>query len=146
MNSPILKLQECTDLGHILAHKATTQPNHLAFTFLEDGMTPSQAITYGALHSQAQVISHYLQSCLHPGNRALLMFPPGLEFVSAFFGCLYAGIIAVPTPELDPLRAKRVRPRLCAIAEDSEASALLTTRKLFSGSMDKLEELSKDEG
>lgn len=143
MNSPILKLQECTDLGHILAHKATTQPNHLAFTFLEDGMTPSQAITYGALHSQAQVISHYLQSCLQPGNRALLMFPPGLEFVSAFFGCLYAGIIAVPTPELDPLRAKRVRPRLCAIAEDSEASALLTTRKLFSGSMDKLEELSK---
>lgn len=143
MKSQMLKVQQFTALGHILFHHAKTQPDQLAFTYLGDGITPSQTMTYGALHNQAQVISHHLRACLQPGNRALLMFPPGLEFVAAFFGCLYAGVIAVPTPELDPLRAKWNGPRFCSIAENSQASALLTTRKLFAGREDKLEEHSK---
>ena len=130
-------------LSQALFHKAATQPDNLAFTYLSDGITPSQTLTYRELHHEAQVIAEYLRNCLSPGNRALLMFPPGLEFISAFFGCLYAGVIAVPTPELDPLRAKRSRPRICAIAKDSQASAILTTKKLFGDSKEKLEELSK---
>ncbi|MGE0474781.1 MAG: amino acid adenylation domain-containing protein, partial [Nitrospirales bacterium] len=139
----MLKVQQFTALGHILVHHARMKPDQLAFTYLGDGINPSQTITYGELHNQAQVISQHLRGCLHPGDRALLMFPPGLDFVSAFLGCLYAGVIAVPTPEIDPLRAKRSRPRLRSIAENSQASAILTTQQLFSGSQDKLEELSK---
>lgn len=139
----MLKVQQFTSLSHILVHYASVKPDESAFTYLGDGITPTQTMSYGELHSQAQVISHHLRGCLHPGSRALLMFPPGLEFVSAFLGCLYAGVIAVPTPELDPLRAKRNRPRLCSIAEDSQASAILTTRKLFAGSGENLVELSK---
>lgn len=130
-------------LSQTLFHRATTQPDSLAFTYLNDGITPSQTLTYRELHHQSQVIADHLQDCLSPGNRALLMFPPGLEFISAFFGCLYAGVIAVPTPELDPLRAKRSRPRICSIATDSQASIILTTKKLFGDSKEKLEELSK---
>ncbi len=129
-------------LSQTLFHRAATQPDSLAFTYLRDGITPSQTLTYRELHHQAQVIADHLRDCLSAGNRALLMFPPGLEFISAFFGCLYAGVIAVPTPELDPLRAKRSRPRICSIAEDSQASAILTTKKLFGDSKEKLEEFS----
>ncbi|MEX2493020.1 MAG: amino acid adenylation domain-containing protein [Nitrospirales bacterium] len=132
-----------TALSHILFQWAATQPDRLAFTYLGDGITPSQTLTYRALHHRAQVIAEHLSDCVSPGNRALLMFPPGLEFISAFFGCLYAGVIAVPTPELDPLRAKRSRPRICSIEKDSQASAILTTKKLFEGNEGKLEDLSK---
>ncbi|MGD9851048.1 MAG: amino acid adenylation domain-containing protein [Nitrospirales bacterium] len=139
----MLKVQQYTALGPILVHHATMKMDQLAFTYLGDGSNPSQTLTYGELHNQAQVIAHHLGACLEPGSRALLMFPPGLEFVSAFFGCLYAGVIAIPTPELDPLRAKRSQPRLCSIAEDSQASVILTTRKLFPGNEGKIAELSK---
>ena len=141
MSSQLLKVKHPA-LSHTLFYRATTQPDSLAFTYLSDGITPSQTLTYRALHHQAQVIADHLRDCLPPGNRALLIFPPGLEFISAFFGCLYAGVIAVPTPELDPLRAKRSRPRICSIAKDSQASAILTTKKLFEGSKGELEELS----
>ena len=142
MNSQLLKVKHPA-LSQTLFHRAATQPDSLAFTYLGDGITPSQTLTYRELHHQAQTIAEYLRGCLSPGHRALLMFPPGLEFISTFFGCLYAGVIAVPTPELDPLRAKRSRPRICSIAKDSQASAIVTTKKLFGDSKEKLEEFSK---
>ena len=43
-------------------------------------------------------IAAELQDCTTPGERAVLLFPPGLDFISAFFGCMYAGVIAVPAP------------------------------------------------
>lgn len=120
-----------------------TQPDSLAFTYLGDGITSTQTLTYKTLHDQARLIADHLQDNLQPGKRTLLMFPPGLEFVSSFFGCLYAGVIAVPIPAIDPARAKRSRPRLDSIVEDSQASALLTTRKIFESRERQLEEQSK---
>jgi acyl-CoA synthetase (AMP-forming)/AMP-acid ligase II/acyl carrier protein len=59
------------------------------------------------------------------GERALLLYPPGLEFIAAFFGCLYAGVVAVPAypPDFDRLAA--TLPRLGAIARDSSAAIVL---------------------
>ena len=53
-------------------------------------------LTYGQLHQRAKAIAAELQSLIEPGERAVLLFPPGLDFIAAFFGCLYAGVIAVP--------------------------------------------------
>ena len=138
----MLKLKHQT-LSQALYHWAATQPDSLAFTYLSDGITPSQTLTYRKLHHQAQVIAEFLGNSLSPGDRVLLMFPPGLEFISAFFGCLYSGVIAVPIPELNSLRAKRNRPRICSIVKDSQTSAILTTKKLFEDRPSKLEEFSK---
>lgn len=143
MSSHLLIGMQSTSLGHTLLHWATIQPDRLAFTYLDDGISPSQTMTYRALFDQAQAIAEHLRDCTRSGDRALLMFPPGLEFVAAFFGCLYAGVIAVPTPELDPVRAKRSRPRLCSIAKDSLASILLTTQKIFADGEESLDELAE---
>ena len=60
-----------------------------------------------------------------PGERALLLYPPGLEFVAAFFGCLYAGVVAVPAYPPRPRPARM--PRLRAIARDARPRLVLTT-------------------
>ena len=61
-----------------------------------------------------------------PGDRALLVFAPGLEFVTAFLGCVYAGVVAVPATYPKP---NRPAPRIASIAEDSGASVVLTTQQ-----------------
>jgi len=58
-----------------------------------------------------------------------LLYPPGLEFISAFFGCLYADAIAVP---VNPPRPNRPATRLLAIKSDSQATLVLTTKSLLS--------------
>ncbi len=140
----MLKVKQLTTICDILLNHSMTHPDRLAFTYLGDGISPSQTLTYQDLQHQAQAICHHLQTYTSPGNRALLMLPPGLEFISALFGCLYAGVIAVPIPELDPLRAKRNKPRLHSILSDSQATVLLTTKKLFGKDEEKQnEEISK---
>ncbi|MBC7978497.1 MAG: AMP-binding protein, partial [Myxococcales bacterium] len=64
------------------------------------------------------------------GARVLLLYPPGLEYIEAFFGCLYAGAIAVPAYPPDPLRLQRSVPRLEAIGRDSVCGAVLTTHAI----------------
>jgi acyl-CoA synthetase (AMP-forming)/AMP-acid ligase II/acyl carrier protein len=64
------------------------------------------------------------------GERALLLHPPGLEFVAAFFGCLYAGVVAVPAY---PPRLHRPDPRIEEIVADAQAKLVLTTADVLSG-------------
>ena len=97
-----------------------------AFTFIEDDKVV-QCMSFRALYQQARSIACHLQSETQPGDRALLLYPPGLEFISAFFGCLYAGVIAVPA--VLPTSAKTL-PRLHLIARDATPSAVLTTAKV----------------
>src|SRR5207302_11116795 len=66
------------------------------------------------------------------GERALLLYPSGIEFLAGFFGCLYAGVIAIPAPAPEASRMKRAGPRLRAIAEDAQASLVLTTSAVLS--------------
>ena len=63
------------------------------------------------------------------GERALLLYPPGLSFIAAFFGCLYAGVVAVPTY---PPRRNRLDHRPITIATDAQAKFVLTTTQILS--------------
>lgn len=81
------------------------------------------SITYAELDRQARAIAAQLTSLGMHGERALLLYPPGLEFVSAFFGCLYAGAVAVPA---FPPRRNRKMTRIQAISDDAEAAIVLT--------------------
>ena len=84
-------------------------------------------MTYRQLHDQAQTIARRLRAVVARGDRALLLYPPGHEFLLAFFGCLQAGVIAVPLPPPDAVRIKRALPRLESVIRDAQASAVLTT-------------------
>ncbi|MEO1801193.1 MAG: fatty acyl-AMP ligase, partial [Cyanobacteria bacterium J06629_2] len=81
----------------ILRHNLATKPDQTAYTFLADGENESASCTYQELDLQARAIAVQLLTKVQPGDRALLVYPytSGLEFIAAFLGCLYAGVIAV---------------------------------------------------
>ncbi|RCJ23039.1 non-ribosomal peptide synthetase [Nostoc sp. ATCC 43529] len=119
---------EFSTLVELLHWRASKQPQQQAYTFLVDGEVEGSYLTYGELDRQARLIATLLQSCAKRGERALLLYPPGLEFIAAFFGCLYAGVIAVPAY---PPRSNRSMPRLQAIIADAQATIVLTTTNLL---------------
>ena len=105
------------------------QINQTAYTFLVDGETEEINLTYGELDARARAIAARLQQLNAYGERVLLLYPPDLEYIAAFFGCLYAGAVAVPV--FAP-RANRSLSRLQSIAADAEAKVLLTTSAVLS--------------
>jgi acyl-CoA synthetase (AMP-forming)/AMP-acid ligase II/thioredoxin reductase/acyl carrier protein len=99
-----------------------------AYRFLGDDGQPAVAWTLGEMDARARAIAAHLQRIGATGERALLVFDPGLEFVAAFVGCLYAGVTAVPAYPPDPMRMQRTLPRLQKIVADAEARWMLSTR------------------
>jgi acyl-CoA synthetase (AMP-forming)/AMP-acid ligase II len=120
-----MQTQHFHSLVHTLVHRAQVQPGRAAYTFLVDGTTAIDSLTYGELDRNSREIALMLQRVLKPGDRALLMYPPGLDFISAFFGCLYAGVIAVPAYPPQPSRPEHSLPRMKAILTESGSRAVL---------------------
>src|SRR5438270_3217157 len=94
--SPSDDPSQSSTLNELLRRRAALQPRQMAYTFLADGEVESSHLTYEELDRRARAVAAVLQSWRVEGERALLLYNPGLEFVVAFFGCLYAGVIAVP--------------------------------------------------
>ena|SRR5487761_779651 len=123
---------EFPTLVEILRWRAIHQPEQRTYTYLVDGETEGETLTYAGLDCQARSIAALLQTCRASGERALLLYPAGLEFIAAFFGCLYAGVIAVPLPPPNPAQPQRLLPRLRAIISDAQPSVVLTTAAILS--------------
>ncbi len=81
-------------LVELLRRRARHEPRRAAYTFLTDG--EEVHLTYGELDRRARAIAALLQEMGAGGERVLLLYPPGLDYIAAFFGCLYAGAVAVP--------------------------------------------------
>jgi amino acid adenylation domain-containing protein len=113
-------------MAHILAERSELQPDSKAYTYLADGEHESCTLTFGELHQRVKTIAFELSSRKLFGTRALLLYPSELEFISAFLGCLYAGVIAVPCPY--PARSRNW-PRVLSIAKDCEPTVILTSEK-----------------
>ena len=129
---PADPIVEFSTLVEILRWRALQQPEQRTYTYLVDGETEGDHLTYAALDCQARAIGALLQSYRASGERALLLYPAGLEFIAAFFGCLYAGVIAVPLPPPNPAQPQRTLPRLRAIISDAQPSVVLTTSAILS--------------
>ncbi|CAD5983311.1 fatty acyl-AMP ligase [Planktothrix agardhii] len=115
-------------LVELLRYRASSQPERIAYIFLRDGETEEARLTYRELDQKARAIAAHLQSLAAEGERGLLLYPPGLEFISAFFGCMYAGVVAIPAY---PPRRNQNLLRLQAIIADSQARFTLTNSALF---------------
>lgn len=109
-------------LIELLRFRSLNGPTLTAYRFLAD--EESASITYGELDLRARSVAALLQGKGLQQQRALLLYPPGLDFIVAFFGCLYAGTIAVPA---SLPQGKRGMARLQAIAGDAQAACVLTT-------------------
>lgn len=113
-----------SSLLSILRHRAQNQGEQISYTYLKDGETEANSLTYQQLEKKARVIAAKLQSLCNFEDRALLLYPPGLEFVEAFFGCLCAGVVAVP---VYPPRPNHSLARVEAIVSDAKTTLVLTT-------------------
>ena len=120
--------------AELLRARAQEQPDRFAFTYLHRGETEAEKLTYADLDRQARAIAVALQQRVKKGDRALMMYSPGLAFVLAFFGCLYAGI--VPVPAYPPRRNQKIE-RLRTIVADAEAAIALTSQSLEKGIRDR---------
>src|SRR5579864_187210 len=118
-----------SNLVELVQQRARDCPDRTAFIFLAGEDLRQSSLTCGELDFQARSIAGFLQELEAQGERALLLYPPGLEFIAAFFGCLYAGVIAVPAY---PPRLNRNALRIVSIAKDSQALLALTSVEVLS--------------
>jgi FkbH-like protein len=114
----------------VLLERASRDSGRIAYTFLPDGQSPCDTLTYGQLDAHARGIAARLQFLGAAGERALLLYPPGLEYIVAFVACLYAGVVAVPAYPPRGSRIKHSLSRLQSIFEDAKPKFILTLSSL----------------
>jgi acyl-CoA synthetase (AMP-forming)/AMP-acid ligase II len=112
----------------LLRQRAAAMPDDVVYTLLADGDGEARTITYGELDRRARAIAVTLRRLAPPGDRALLLYPDGLEYIEGLFGCFYAGLIAVSgASQLGP----RSLPRIFSILTDASPTVILGTQQLL---------------
>lgn len=123
MRTPTSGMADARTFIDVLRGRAAERPDHVALSFLENGETLRATLTFQALDRRACEVAAGLRQTIRSRERVLLLHPPGLEFATAFFGCLYADVVPVP---VYPPRNHRHFSRLEAIVADAETSVVLT--------------------
>jgi acyl-CoA synthetase (AMP-forming)/AMP-acid ligase II len=129
------------DLVSVLREHVGNAPDRDAVIFVRDPQARDhESLSFAELDARARGIAVWLAGRTEPGDRVLLLYSPGVEFTAAFFGCLYAGLIAVPGPL--PGRYRHERRRLARIARDARATVVLSDRR----GLPEVEKWAADEG
>jgi 8-amino-7-oxononanoate synthase len=115
-------------LIHLLRRRAQEHSEKTIYTYLNDGESLEVRLTYSELERRALAIAAHLQSHLSWGERVLLLYPPGIEFPAAFFGCLCAGMVAVPAY---PPHSSQFLASLVAVVSDAGPTVALTTSSIL---------------
>eukprot|EP01052_Picozoa_sp_SAG31_P035313 SAG31_NODE_4243_length_3424_cov_2.056842_1_plen_521_part_10 len=119
-------------LGAILQEAVGQRPDAPVLSWMDDKhdskRRPPQPMTFGQLGEQASAVATVLAARLSPGDRVLLVYPPGLEFDVALWGCALAGVIAVPVFPPNPSDLEKTLPTFRHIAQDCGAAVALTTK------------------
>ncbi|HEY6321847.1 MAG TPA: fatty acyl-AMP ligase, partial [Thermoanaerobaculia bacterium] len=117
-------MPNATNLVEVLQQRAAVHGQRPAYTFLADGEGELVSWTYAELERRARACAIFLAAAGAANGRVLLLLPPGLDFVAAFFGCSFAGAVAVPAY---PPQSRRMLPRVRAILEDCRPAVVLST-------------------
>jgi len=126
-------MDDLRSLVGLLARRAAEQPNDRAYVFVSDRGTEEAVLTFRQLHETAIALAERLTASAQPGERAILVFPPGIEFMVAFFGCLMAGMIAVPM--MMPRRNSARDASAAILANCTPALALTTSAFALRGDL-----------
>jgi acyl-CoA synthetase (AMP-forming)/AMP-acid ligase II len=132
----------------LMLYRAEENANNILYTFLKDGEDIAGSLTFSDVDHFARIIGAKLQTDLKVGDRVLLFFPAGLEFIKAFLGCLYAGIIAIPLSM--PRQRQTDFSQLRRIANHADASAVISLSQLskdfsFSSQFKNIKHINVDE-
>jgi acyl-CoA synthetase (AMP-forming)/AMP-acid ligase II len=126
-------MSELSSMVDLLRWRAAEQPDDRAYVFLSEKGIEEAVLTFAELHRRAGILAMHLARRLRQGDRVLLMFPAGLDFIVAFFGCLTAGVIAVP---IMPPRRTSTRDSSESIIADCGARVVLTSSGLVENRAD----------
>jgi len=119
-------------LVDLLRWRARNEPDRIVFTFLLDGETKEAHITYQELDTQARAIAALANERNTPGDFALLLYPPSLDFIAAFYGCLYAGVVPFSiNPSQLRLHQGSTLP-LTELLETTRARLVMTSGTIYS--------------
>jgi len=112
-------------LVDVIQWRAANQGDFEVYTFLLDGEEKSETMTFRELDRRARTIAAWLMQQGVAGDRVMMLFPPGLDFMAAFYGCLYANMIAIPLyPHLRPKKDK-VLERIEGVVRDAQPLVIL---------------------
>lgn len=119
------------NLIDLLLDRAESPQKDAGYRFLVDGEDKYEDCSYQELARRARVLAAELQRRNLQGERALLLFPPGIDYIVSFFGCLMAGVVPVPAYPPDLKRINKTLPRLRVIADDCRPKAALTSNAIL---------------
>jgi len=125
MSEPVFTT--CKSTPHALSRWAKERPDDTACAFVGPGLMVERSVGYRDLERAARKLAMSLRETARPGDRVLLLFPPGVEYVTAVLGCMYAGVIAVPL--YPPHRDARMD-RVLSVIVDCEPAVALTTEMM----------------
>lgn len=113
------------NLVDVIRWRADNQGDWPIYTFLLDGEKKEEVLTYAGLDLRARAVATWLRSQGRTGDRVMMLFPPGLDFMATFLGCLYANMVAIPLyPHLRPKKDKVLK-RIEGVAQDAEPLVVL---------------------
>ena len=115
---------ELLNMIRLLRRRAHAHREKTVYIYLKDGESQESRLTYGELERRALAIAAHLQAHFPSGGRVLLLYAMGTEFPTALFGCLCAGMVAVPTY---PPHSNQFLANLQATVSDAKPAAALTT-------------------
>jgi len=110
-----------------LEHHVKTTPDQIVFRLLEDGESEAETLTFKELYKSAKSTAAELLKHAKKGDRALLVFPTGMGFIKAFYGCVLSGIVAVP---MYPPSGRRRIGRLENVANDCGPTLVISTSQI----------------
>lgn len=133
--------QGAADWVSLLQEQAQARADMDVLHFLREGEERTESLSFARLDQRARMVAGALQACTQPGDRVMLLYLPGLEFIQAYFGCLYAGRVAVPLPPPRPARMRESLERILGITASAEPAAVLTSRSVVNAAQEHLDEL-----
>lgn len=116
------------NFSEVLVEKVKSFPNKTAYEFLNDDNS-IKTLSYFELHQHALGIAEAIKKRCKKGDRVILLFPPSEDFIKAFWGCIYAGVIAVPCAL--PMHKSTFSSRLKNIIDSCSPSLYLTNNKIY---------------
>jgi len=120
--------KEFKTLPDILRRRAEIQKDELLYTFLADGENEKDKYSYQKLDHQAKAIAAEIQKVAKKGDRVLMLYPAGMEYIASLYGCFYSGAIAIPAY---PPRRNRNFFRIQSIINNSGATIAMTTKSIY---------------
>ncbi|XP_056594715.1 disco-interacting protein 2 homolog C isoform X5 [Triplophysa dalaica] len=117
-------------LSEVLQWRAQTTPDHVLFTLLSSRGTVLSSLTCLQLHKRAEKIAAMLmeRGHLQDGDHVALVYPPGIDLIAAFYGCLYAGCVPITVRPPHPQNIATTLPTVKMIVEVSRSACMMTTQ------------------